>query len=48
MEGHHRHESVRSWEIAVRFTDHAGTYMRHCHNPAHEDMAMIADYVTEE
>ncbi|MEV6279068.1 multicopper oxidase domain-containing protein [Nocardia sp. NPDC051832] len=34
-------------EIAVRFTDHAGTYMLHCHNAEHEDMAMMADFVTE-
>jgi FtsP/CotA-like multicopper oxidase with cupredoxin domain len=35
-------------EIAVRFTDHPGTYMLHCHNSEHEDMSMMADFVTEE
>ncbi|SUA75491.1 Spore coat protein A [Nocardia otitidiscaviarum] len=35
-------------EIAVRFTDHPGTYMLHCHNLEHEDMSMMADLVTEE
>lgn len=34
-------------EIAVRFTDHAGSFMLHCHNLEHEDMAMMADFVTE-
>ncbi|MEU8900656.1 multicopper oxidase domain-containing protein [Nocardia sp. NPDC048505] len=34
-------------EIAVRFTDHAGTFMLHCHNAEHEDMSMMADFVTE-
>ncbi|MDF2704610.1 MAG: cotA pig [Nonomuraea muscovyensis] len=34
-------------EIAVRFTDHSGTYMIHCHNLEHEDMAMMADFITE-
>ncbi|MGW4498260.1 multicopper oxidase family protein [Micromonospora sp. NPDC004336] len=33
-------------EIAVRFTDHAGAFMLHCHNLEHEDMAMMADFVT--
>ncbi|MFJ9690645.1 multicopper oxidase family protein [Kitasatospora sp. NPDC101183] len=33
-------------ELAVRFTDHAGTFMLHCHNLEHEDMAMMADFVT--
>ncbi|MFG2056093.1 multicopper oxidase family protein [Micromonospora sp. NPDC048930] len=34
-------------EIAVRFTGHAGTFMLHCHNLEHEDMAMMADFTTE-
>jgi spore coat protein A len=29
-------------EVAVRFTDHAGRYVLHCHNLEHEDMAMMA------
>jgi FtsP/CotA-like multicopper oxidase with cupredoxin domain len=32
--------------IAVRFTDYAGTYLMHCHNLEHEDMAMMADFDT--
>ncbi|MGW3043559.1 multicopper oxidase family protein [Kitasatospora sp. NPDC001159] len=31
-------------EVLVRFTDYAGTYMMHCHNLEHEDMAMMADF----
>jgi spore coat protein A len=34
-------------EIAVRFTDYTGTFMLHCHNLEHEDMAMMADFVVE-
>ncbi|MFG3259905.1 multicopper oxidase family protein [Streptomyces sp. NPDC048172] len=34
-------------EVAVRFTDYAGTFMLHCHNLEHEDMAMMGDFVTE-
>ena len=33
-------------EIAVRFTDYAGRYVFHCHNLEHEDMAMMANFVT--
>jgi FtsP/CotA-like multicopper oxidase with cupredoxin domain len=33
-------------EIIVRFTDYQGTYLVHCHNLEHEDMAMMADFVT--
>jgi spore coat protein A, manganese oxidase len=33
-------------EVAVRFTDYAGTFLLHCHNLEHEDMAMMADFVT--
>jgi FtsP/CotA-like multicopper oxidase with cupredoxin domain len=33
-------------EVAIRFTDYAGTFMLHCHNLEHEDMAMMADFVT--
>ncbi len=29
-------------EVAVRFTDHAGRFVLHCHNLEHEDMAMMA------
>ena len=29
-------------EVAVRFTDHAGRFVMHCHNLEHEDMAMMA------
>jgi FtsP/CotA-like multicopper oxidase with cupredoxin domain len=34
-------------EIVVRFTDYAGRFVFHCHNLEHEDMAMMADFVTE-
>jgi spore coat protein A len=34
-------------EIAVQFTDYTGTFMLHCHNLEHEDMAMMADFVVE-
>ncbi|MFG3052150.1 multicopper oxidase family protein [Kitasatospora sp. NPDC048239] len=34
-------------EVLVRFTDYRGTYMLHCHNLEHEDMAMMADFVVE-
>jgi len=29
-------------EVTVRFTDHAGRFVLHCHNLEHEDMAMMA------
>ena len=29
--------------IAVRIGDHPGTYVFHCHNLEHEDMAMMAN-----
>ncbi|HYH30212.1 MAG TPA: multicopper oxidase domain-containing protein [Pseudonocardia sp.] len=29
-------------DVAVRFTDHAGKFVFHCHNLEHEDMAMMA------
>jgi spore coat protein A len=32
-------------EILVRFTDHPGRYVMHCHNLEHEDMAMMADFI---
>jgi spore coat protein A, manganese oxidase len=33
-------------EVVVRFTDYRGSYLVHCHNLEHEDMAMMADFVT--
>jgi spore coat protein A, manganese oxidase len=33
-------------EVAVRFTDHPGRYLLHCHNLEHEDMAMMAAFRT--
>jgi FtsP/CotA-like multicopper oxidase with cupredoxin domain len=33
-------------EILVRFTNYSGRYVFHCHNLEHEDMAMMADFVT--
>ncbi|QDZ15952.1 multicopper oxidase family protein [Humibacter ginsenosidimutans] len=32
--------------IAVRFRDHVGRFVFHCHNLEHEDMAMMANFVT--
>jgi spore coat protein A len=32
--------------IAVRFSDHPGRFVFHCHNLEHEDMAMMANFVT--
>jgi spore coat protein A len=29
-------------DVAVRFADHRGRYVMHCHNLEHEDMAMMA------
>jgi FtsP/CotA-like multicopper oxidase with cupredoxin domain len=34
-------------EVAVRYTDYRGHFMMHCHNLEHEDMAMMADFLTE-
>ena len=33
-------------DVAVRFTDHRGRFMLHCHNFEHEDMAMMAAFAT--
>ncbi len=33
-------------EVIVRFDDYRGAYLVHCHNLEHEDMAMMADFVT--
>jgi spore coat protein A, manganese oxidase len=33
--------SAEAVEVAVRFTDHAGRFVFHCHNLEHEDMAMM-------
>lgn len=33
-------------EVVTRFTDYAGTFLLHCHNLEHEDMAMMADFIT--
>jgi FtsP/CotA-like multicopper oxidase with cupredoxin domain len=33
-------------EIVTRFTDYTGSYLLHCHNLEHEDMAMMADFDT--
>lgn len=38
---------AESLEIVTRFTDYPGRFMLHCHNLEHEDMAMMADFVTE-
>jgi FtsP/CotA-like multicopper oxidase with cupredoxin domain len=39
---------AQSAEILVRFTDYAGRFVFHCHNLEHEDMAMMADFMTTE
>ncbi|MEV4470690.1 multicopper oxidase family protein [Nonomuraea sp. NPDC049504] len=31
-------------DVLARFDGHRGTYMLHCHNLEHEDMAMMADF----
>ncbi|NAZ76951.1 multicopper oxidase domain-containing protein [Kineococcus sp. T13] len=33
-------------EVLVRFTDHAGRFVLHCHNLEHEDMMMMANFQT--
>jgi spore coat protein A len=33
-------------EVAVRFTEHPGRFVLHCHNLEHEDMAMMAVFRT--
>ncbi|MEV7802177.1 multicopper oxidase domain-containing protein [Microbispora sp. NPDC088329] len=33
-------------EILTRFTDYQGAFLLHCHNLEHEDMAMMADFIT--
>ncbi|WP_426502968.1 multicopper oxidase domain-containing protein [Dactylosporangium sp. McL0621] len=33
-------------EIITRFTDYRGAFLLHCHNLEHEDMAMMADFIT--
>ncbi|MFF4121218.1 multicopper oxidase family protein [Streptomyces sp. NPDC001714] len=38
---------AESLEIVTRFTDYPGRFMLHCHNLEHEDMAMMADFITE-
>jgi FtsP/CotA-like multicopper oxidase with cupredoxin domain len=37
---------AESAEIIVKFTDYAGRFLFHCHNLEHEDMAMMADFIT--
>jgi spore coat protein A len=32
--------------VAVRFTDHPGRFVLHCHNLEHEDMAMMGTFRT--
>ncbi|MBA3279254.1 MAG: multicopper oxidase domain-containing protein [Geodermatophilaceae bacterium] len=33
-------------DVAVRFSDHAGKFLMHCHNLEHEDMAMMSAFRT--
>jgi FtsP/CotA-like multicopper oxidase with cupredoxin domain len=37
---------AQSAEIIVRFSEYAGRFLLHCHNLEHEDMAMMADFIT--
>jgi FtsP/CotA-like multicopper oxidase with cupredoxin domain len=37
---------AESAEIIVRFTSYPGRFLFHCHNLEHEDMAMMADFMT--
>jgi FtsP/CotA-like multicopper oxidase with cupredoxin domain len=37
---------AESAEIVTRFTDYPGRFVFHCHNLEHEDMAMMADFIT--
>jgi FtsP/CotA-like multicopper oxidase with cupredoxin domain len=39
----HPAESV---DVLVRFSDYTGKYVFHCHNLEHEDMEMMANFVT--
>jgi FtsP/CotA-like multicopper oxidase with cupredoxin domain len=38
---------AESAEIVTRFTGYPGRFVFHCHNLEHEDMAMMADFITE-
>lgn len=33
-------------EVAIRFSDHAGRFVMHCHNLEHEDMMMMSTFAT--
>lgn len=37
---------AQSAEVIVKFTEYAGRFLLHCHNLEHEDMAMMADFIT--
>jgi spore coat protein A, manganese oxidase len=37
---------AQSAAVIVRFSDYPGRFVFHCHNLEHEDMAMMADFVT--
>jgi FtsP/CotA-like multicopper oxidase with cupredoxin domain len=37
---------AQSASILVTFTDYAGRFVIHCHNLEHEDMSMMADFIT--
>ena len=34
-------EGADTTEVAIRIRDFAGTYVEHCHNTTHEDLAML-------
>jgi len=33
-------------QVAIRFEQHRGRYVLHCHNLEHEDMGMMANFET--
>ena len=40
-------EAADEIEVALRIRDFAGTYVEHCHNTTHEDMAMLLRWDSE-
>ena len=39
--------SSQTVEVVLRFREHAGSYVEHCHNTQHEDHAMMLRYDVE-
>ncbi len=38
-------ESIVHWMVIMRFADHKGLYLYHCHNLEHEDLGMMRNYL---